>query len=349
MQHYKLRKSCSRCEVIASLLLLAVGMICPPAFGASPVILTLAATSSGAEIQKALDGLPPNGEVVLSPGTYEISQPLMLRHDYETLRGSGPDTILHLADGAACPVVILGPPITEPKRPAAHLRLADLLIDGNRKHQKLEFWRLAGDGSEFNNNGVEIWNVNDAVVEHVVCCRCRSGGLVTAGVRRLQVNDFDSYDNQYDGLACYLTEESRFDGLRLHDNLAAGISLDLAFNHNFISNAVLADNDLGIFMRHSRNNSFKRLTISKSHHHGVFMAQACGHTVKGWQARPDTECAGNNFENLMVNDCGGRAFQVNDASCTNNAILGASFLRNFLGGLSQPATNPVTIREVAAR
>ena len=333
---------------LAALLGLAVGIAGQAAHGVPPVLL-LPANSSGAEIQKALDGLPPNGEVVLSPGTYEISQPLMLRHDYQTLRGSGPATILHLGDGADCPVVILGPPMTKPWHAATHLRLADLLIDGNRTNQKLELWRVAGDGSEINNNGVQIWNVDGATVEHVICCRCRSGGLVAAWVRHLRVIYFESYDNQFDGLACYRTEESHFDGLRLHNNLGAGLSLDLAFNSNCITNALLAGNDLGIFMRDSRNNSFQALIISKSHHHGVFMAQALVSTAKGWQLCPGTQCIGNNFENLLVNDCGGKAFQVNDASCSNNVILGASFIRNILGGLAQPATNPVSLREVAER
>jgi hypothetical protein len=334
---------------IFPLLLLALGMSGTTAFGVPPVTRTLSAHSKGADIQKALDGLPPNGEVVLSPGTYEITQPLMLRHNYETLRGSGLTTVLHLANGAGCPVVILGPPMTETKHPAAHLLLANLLIDGNRQNQKQELWRTAGDGSEFNNNGIQIWNVTDAAVDHVTCCRCRSGGLVTAEVRRLQVNDFDSYDNQFDGLACYQTEESRFAALRLHDNLGAGISLDLDFNHNFITNAVLAGNDLGIFMRDSRDNSFQSLTISKSHHHGVFMAQATVPTAKGWQLCPGTACIGNIFANLLVYDCGGKAFKVNDASCIKNAILGARFLGNILGGLAQPATNPVSFREIAGR
>jgi hypothetical protein len=329
--------------------LLALGLACLPAFGAPPVSVRLPAYSTGEDIQKALDGLPANGEVLLSPGIYEISQPLLLQHDYETLRGSGTGTILHLADGAECPVVILAPPMAQTKHQATHLRLASLLIDGNRKNQKREFWRAAADGSEFNNNGVQIWNASDVAVEHVVCCRCRSGGLVTADVRRLQVTDFDSYDNQFDGLACYQTEESRFDGLRLHDNLAAGMSLDLSFNHNFITNAVLSGNDLGLFMRDSRNNSFQRMTISRSHRHGVFMAQATTPTPKGWRLCPDTQCIGNHFENLTVNNCGGKAFQVNDASCTNNAIFGASFLNNILGGLVQPSTNPVSFHEVAKR
>ena len=227
------------------------------ALGAPPVISLLPANSSGAEIQMALDALPPNGEVVLSPGTYEISQPLMLRHDDETLRGSGPATILHLADEADCPVVILGPPMAKTRHPATHLHLADLLIDGNRKTRSRNCGESPATAPSSITMACKFGTWTGAAVEHVICCRCRSGGLVTAWVRRLQVNDLDSYDNQFDGLACYRTEESRFDGLRLHDNLGAGLSLDLAFNSNCITNAVLVGNDLGIFMRDSRNNSFQ--------------------------------------------------------------------------------------------
>jgi hypothetical protein len=337
-----------RFKLVTSFLLL-FGLATSGAVAGASVSFTLPATSTDLEIQKALDALPPHGEVVLSAGRYEISHPLMLRHNYETLRGSGPATILHLANEADCPVVILGPPMDESKTPAKHLLLADLLIDGNRKNQKVELWKFAGDGSEFNNNGVQIWNSDDVAVEHVTCCRCRSGGLVTAEVRHLRIRDFDSYDNQFDGLACYQTEQSYFNGLRLHDNLAAGISLDLHFSHNCVSNAILADNDLGVFMRDSQDNSFQELTISKSHHHGIFMAQSDVPTVKGWQLCPDTQCIGNSFQSLIVNGCGGKAFLVNDASCTNNAIEGARFLDNLMGGMAQPATNPVVVRQLVYR
>jgi hypothetical protein len=330
-----------RSTLIACVFSLVLGPGGHVAQAGTGLVVKLSASATSAEIQRALDGLPANGEVDLGAGTYEIAQPLMLRHDYETLRGSGPTTVLHLANQADCPVVILGPPMTEIKCPAVHLCVADLLIDGNRAHQKVELWKSAADGSEFNNNGIQIWNVTDAAVQDVTCCRCRSGGLVTADVRRLLVRNFSSYDNQFDGLACYQTEQSHFDDLKLHNNLCAGISLDLDFNHNFITNAVLADNDLGIFMRDSRDNSFQRLVISKCHHHGVFMAQTL--------ARRDTECVGNTFEDLTVNDCGGKAFQVNDATCRNNSIFGARFSGNTLGGLAEPTANLVSFRDMAAR
>lgn len=340
-------RSVCRTGILGLLLLPALAVIS----NSSPVpaSVTLPANTPEAEIQKALDNLPANGEVVLSPGNYDISKPLCLNHDHLTLRGNGRATVLHLVNAANCPVVMIGPALNEPQHPVSHLTLTSLMIDGNRKNQKTEHWKSTGDGSLINNDGIEIWDASDVTVSHVVCCRCRSGGIVTAEARNLQVDDFDAYDNQYDGLACYQTEHSHFNGLRLHDNLAAGISIDLNFNNNSISDAVLTCNDVGIFMRDSCNNSFQGLTISKSHHDGVFMAQAVAHTTKGWRLRPNTECTGNTFENLMIDDCGGRAFEVNDASCIKNVITGAHFLRNVLGGLCQPVSHPVALLEMAGR
>jgi hypothetical protein len=304
--------------------------VCVSPFGAladNLPVINLAADSSGEQIQAALDNLTNGGDIVLPTGTYTISDPIVLRHDYQTLRGSGPDTVLLLAAKANCPVIILGAPSVRPQRATTHLRLADLLIDGNRTNQQTEFWRTAVDGSQLNNNGIDVWKVTDASVERVICRGCRSGGLVTAaGTRRLKVQDFTAYDNQYDGLACYLTEESSFSKLFLHDNLAAGISLDLAFNHNIIDGAILKGNDLGVFMRNSRENSFQKVTILKSRHCGVFMAQTVDRTAEGWRPSPGTECVGNRFTDLEVADCGGKSVVINNDSCTNNVISVARYM-----------------------
>jgi hypothetical protein len=314
------------------------------------VVVNLPAQSGVAEIQKALDQLPADGEVVLAPGTYLITEPILLRHDRQTLRGSGATTILYLAEQANCPVVILGAPLNPSHHMTGQLRLADLTIDGNRAHQRSEFWRCAVDNSQLNNNGVDIWNTIDATVEKVVCGHCRSGGLVvSAGTRRLTIRDFTAFDNQFDGLACYLTEDSHFSDLNLHDNLAAGISLDLDFNHNFIDNAVLTGNDLGVFMRQSRNNEFAGVTIARSRKDGVFMAQTAGMGTSGWELRPGTECVGNTFSKLSINDCGGNAFRVNDLSCTNNVITNSTFHANTKGGLIAVQPNLVTVSELVER
>src|SRR5580692_5718055 len=77
---------------------------------AGSFVITMAPGSSEESIQRTLDRLPEGGEVLLPPGTYDIRRPIVLRYDRVTLRGSGSNTVLRLADKANCPVVILGSP-----------------------------------------------------------------------------------------------------------------------------------------------------------------------------------------------------------------------------------------------
>jgi hypothetical protein len=257
--------------------------------------------AGGKGIQQALDKLGVGGQVVLQAGTYLVDQPIILRQDRERLCGAGLGTILFLADNANCPVIILGPPKDQTKGPTKGLGIRHLLVDGNRTHQQRELWRVLPNGVNINNNGVHVCDVVDATIEQIVCRHCRSGGVVSTGqTRRLTVRDYAAYDNQFDGLACYRTGDSHFSQLNLHDNLAAGISLDLGFDHNVISGAVLADNDLGIFMRDSHDNVREGVTIRHSRHDGVFMAQAGDETPSGWRLFPDTQCTGNEFQNLFA-------------------------------------------------
>lgn len=323
-------------------------MTCVLAVASAPAesanVVQVPANSSGEAIQQALDRLVSGGEVDLAAGTYLVRRPIMLQSDHLELRGAGPATVLYLADNANCPVVVLGAPASPACAAINHLRLADVTIDGNRKHQDVELWHTATDGSQLNNNGIDVWDVTDARIEHVTCCHCRSGGLVTSsGTRRLTVDDFTSFDNQFDGLACYLTEDSRFSRLSLHDNLAAGISLDLAFNHNIIEEASLTNNDVGIFMRSSRSNAFHQLNIRHSRRHGVFMAQTLAPTKKGWQLCPGTECVDNTFDHLAISNCGNKPFLINDASCTNNLMSAVTILDNLSG-----APGAIPVKELAA-
>jgi hypothetical protein len=289
-------------------------------------IATLKAGATAADIQKAFDRSTNGCEVILPPGKILVKQPIVLRHDNQTLRGSGPTTILYLADNANCPVIIMGQPVNHPMQTVRHLRVAELFIDGNRAHQQRELWRESGEGSEIRNNGITVQNVSDSLIENITCTRCRSGGLVTTlGVRRLTVNNFGSFNNEFDGLACYLTTDSVFSNLDLHDNPGAGISLDLAFDHNVIRSAILASNDLGIFMRNSRDNKFEHVSIEDNRNYGVFMAQAFEPADDTVKPQPKTECTNNSFTNLVGLRNGLADFRVNDVSCTNNVIIGAQF------------------------
>jgi hypothetical protein len=313
----------------------AISLVAPQIPAAEPVVLMLPAGVTGAEIQQALDILPESGgEVVLPAGNFEVYQPIVLRRDHQTLRGSGVATVLHLADGANCPVIIMGEPVNNPQQTVKYLYVGNLFVDGNRYNQQRELWQLQGEGSEIRNNGIVVQGVSNSAVEHVTCVRSRSGGLVTTlGVRQLTVRDLTAFDNEFDGLACYDTADSLFTELYLHDNLSAGISLDLAFNHNVISNAVLTGNDLGVFMRESHDNQFYNISINNSRHYGVFMAHADEQIVNGWQPIPQSECARNSFTNLVASNCGSAAFWINNTSCTNNVVAGVQIGDNARGEL----------------
>lgn len=297
------------------------------------------------EIQKALDVLTNGGQVILPSGKIKIGQPLVLRYNDQTLRGAtNQGTILYLVNDANCPAIIMGQPVNRPMQTVRHLCVSDVFIDGNRTHQQRELWREQGEGSEIRNNGITVQNISDSVIDNVTCARCRSGGLVTTlGVRRLTVENFASFDNEFDGLACYLTMDSVFTNLYLHDNPGAGISLDLSFDHNIIKKAVLASNDLGIFMRDSRKNQFEDLIIRNSRDFGVFMAQAFEQVSSGVQPQPKTECTDNSFINLVDVKFGRAAFRVNDVSCTNNVIVGAQF-DGSVRALSMPEPDLVTVK-----
>lgn len=302
------------------------------------------AMKNSADIQAALDALPDGGgEVVLPPGTFMVMNPIVLQRDRQTLRGAGPATVLKLANRMNCPVVVLGTTKNKPSKIIANLRLADLTIDGNGDNQKVEKWAVAGEGSEIRNNGVTVRGCSDALVERVTAFNCRSGGLVAEkGVQRLTVSDFTSYGNEFDGLAAYRTTDSIFSRLHLYNNpKGAGISLDLSFNGNVISDAVCTENDLGIFIRESNRNIFQGVVIRKSLHDGVFMAQAGESTEDGWELLEDTQCTENLFNGMVVMDCAGAAFRVADTSCTNNVVNGAQFINNAKGGFAEPVPGMV--------
>lgn len=320
--------------------------ISPSPNPAPTVIITLPANVSSIEIQGALDRLPDaGGEVVLSAGEYSIIQPIVLHRSHQILRGAGDATILRLAAKANCPVIILGEAVNHPRHTIKHLCVSNLFIDGNRHQQTRELWQLAGEGSQIHNNGVTVQGVSDSLVENVTCADCRSGGLVTTrDVRRLTVRKLTAFGNEFDGLACYETENCLFTDLYLHDNPGAGISLDLAFNHNVISNATLVANDLGVFMRASRNNQFLNVSISDSRHYGVFMAHTEMSTADGWRAKPQTECTDNSFTNLNAMRCGSAAFRVNNVTCTNNIVIRPQFAKNLKGGLSLAQPDLVTVQ-----
>ena len=313
------------------------------AFAGTTAKVTLPANVTGPEIQQALDALPAGGgEVVLPAGRIELTNPIVLDREGQSLRGAGDATVLFVADDANCPAIIMGEPVNHPGE-VRHLRVRDLFIDGNRAHQQRERWKLGGqEGSQICNNGITVQNVTDSTIENVTTAHTRSGGIVTtANTRRLTVRGLDSFDNYFDGIACFQTEECAFTELNLHDNRGAGISLDGNFHHNTFDGAVLDGNDLGIFMRWSHDNQFRKVSIHGSRHYGVFMAE---NIDAAFADKGQPGCTNNSFQQLAAEQCGSAAFRVNDANCTNNVVAGASLGGDIHAQLSMASPGLVTVQ-----
>ena len=298
-----------------------------------PVII--GGSSDCAAIQQAIDSLPATGgQIIVASGTYTCTTAIVVDRDNVDLRGQGPATVLRLADNVNSPVLVLGRTTTPPGVTRSHIRVANLAIDGNRASQTMECWGGPCDtgGLTFiRNNGVTLRRVSDVQIESVITHHARSGGLVVEkGSRRVTVRDFTSFDNTFDGLAAYETEDSLLTGLHLYNNPYAGLSLDIRFNNNIVSDAVLTGNGKqGIFMRDSRDNLFHGIQIRNSGEQGVFLAQV--------DADPATPAAGNTFVGLTVSGSASAGFRVNNPSCVDNSLSSSQFIGNA-GGCVSDAT-----------
>jgi parallel beta helix pectate lyase-like protein/collagen triple helix repeat protein len=298
---------------------------------AGDAVFTVVGGGSCADIQAAIDALPAaGGAVLIKAGTYICGGSIVIDRNSVTLRGTGPATVLKLGNQVNRPVLVLGQTAANPTTTRRGIRVADLSIDGNRLQQSFECSNGPCSGGNFlRNNGISLRRVEDALVENVSVSGARSGGLVAEmGSRRLTVRDFTASDSQFDGLAGYNTEDSLFTGLNLHDNVAAGLSFDTDFDHNTISDSVLANNgDVGVFMRHASDNLFSGVRIRDSFKDGIFLAE---------NDQTNEPAAGNTFTGMVISGSGdagapaneGYGIKVADASCTDNLVVASQFVGN---------------------
>ena len=278
-------------------------------------------------IQDAINALPSSGgQLTIQSGTYTCLTPIVIDRDNVDLRGSGISTLLQAGSGTNIPVLVIGQTSTPAVTTRRNIHVSDLAIDGNRLNQDRspsgECWGgpcgSAGTAS-VRNNGITIRNSTDVIIERVTVYRGRSGGLVTEkGSRRLTVRDFTTYDNEFDGVASYETENSIFTNIYSYNNVAAGVSLDIQFNYNLLSNLILTGNgSQGIFMRDSRNNTFQNVEVRTCGQQGLFLAQV--------DTNVNTPAAGNMFIGITVSGCP-IGIRVNDASCVDNILDNSHFV-----------------------
>lgn len=332
VHHFKQREdSAARAKARSKMLLVAVVSALGLCFNSSAEIQKSTVRVEARDhtaIQRAIDQLPSGGGtvvIVAVDNPIEIGATIVIDRNNVTLAGEG-RVELRLSDGANMPVIIAGQTLAVPLVTRTNIHIRNLIINGNRTRQTSE---LNPANLELRNNGISLRRITDSSVEEVVAFACRSGGLVTElGCRRIVVRKFEAYDNHFDGLACYETEKSLFTDLNLHNNLAAGVSLDIRFVGNVIQDSKLSSNrTVGVFVRDSRNNSFNDLHIHSSAEHGFFLAQVDYDNA--------TPAVGNQFNRCRVTKSGGAAIRINNDTCVDNTAVSCVFENNGAGGVSE--------------
>jgi len=248
----------------------------------------------------------PNYHIIVLPDKLiEVAYPIIITNSNTKIIG-GNHTILRLKNNANCPVIIIG---GLRGNQITNVIISNITIDGNRTNQSTEYWIYTIRGV-INNNGILVQNAKNVNISNIIIKSCKSGGLVTTlGVNGIIVDNIVSYDNEYDGIACYETSNGIFSNLKLYNNKAAGISLDNNFNSNTFNNCFISNNVTGIFMRTSSYNQFNNIVITNGKY-GVFIAQVDKNT--------NTACINNIFDTISIKTA--HDFIINDVSCTNNTV-----------------------------
>lgn len=276
-------------------------------------------------------------EINIPAGTFECKSMIVVKKSYVTIRGAGQGkTVLKLADQSHAPVLVLGDErvvqnskgdwVTATR--VRDIEVSDLTVDGNRANQDTSKecgnGHCDGDVANIRNNAITIRGASNVRLKRVTAHSAISGGLVTEKYcDHLQISDFTSYGNFFDGFAGYQTEDSLFENVNLSRNRGAGISIDIDFNKNRFSGGLLASNgDVGIFARDTNDVIFEKLKITRSGNHGVFLAHA---------DHPDTCANRNEFKSVVIDNSKGHGIHLS-SPCTGNRVTGNSVIENNKNG-----------------
>lgn len=276
------------------------------------------ASGDDIDINAAIRELPAaGGRVVLGPTLFSVSAAIVIDRDNVELHGISGATTLRLTDSANSSVIVIGSTETPVARVVKNIVVRNLVIDGNRGAQQFECCGGPCDQgglSHIRNNGITVRGTEDIEISNIITHNCRSGGIVLEKYcRRVEVRDFESYNNEFDGLAAYETEDCSFTQMKLHNNRSAAVSFDWKFNRNLIADSQFIGNGgQGIFMRDSVGNEFRNLYINDNGEQGIFIAET--------REIADSACRDNHFDRVVVRANKTQGIRVNDESCVGNSI-----------------------------
>ncbi|MGC1275536.1 MAG: right-handed parallel beta-helix repeat-containing protein [Planctomycetaceae bacterium] len=318
-------------------------------------------------LQAAIDALPAEGgTVVLPPGRFELTQPLVITRGDALIRGSGPATHLHNANADGKPAILIQHPAGE-KRPAQErlwrIQLADFRLTGNEK---------SGDGiladnineiylhglsiSDHGGNGVTL----DECYEDPRIADCLFTYNKQVGVKLIGCHDIVVSANQFeenrDALHCLDGFNLCMTGNNVDDHLGEGVRIENTYGSVVSGNmieecaaaAVVLDRDCYGITLSANVIAHNGAGIDLRDAHGCAVSANTFTLLKADAVRvgPDSgriTITGNNFSNSYIGD--GKVKRRTDDLAAAGLVLESTRDVAVSGNLfSSLTTNAVELR-----
>lgn len=270
-----LKESLSQFEKFGVLLITVIMVIlsvngCEHGGGSSPVIIV---PDDVASIHQAIEILPDDGGTIyIKAGTYVLSQGIHINRSNVTVLGEK-GTVIKLGSSVNQPLILIGSDEQEPDEIVENIKIQNLVIDGNKDFQDSE---TDPDRDWLRNNCIDVRMVNNLRISEVDVHDARSGGLVISwDSRNIFIDKSSFYNNYYDGIALYASEDIQISSFLCYENNAAGLSLDNNLKNVLFNGGIIKKNkDVGIFARHSEDLVFNALIVMDNQSHGSFLSHA---------------------------------------------------------------------------
>jgi hypothetical protein len=277
-----------------------------------------------ASLQAALDAVPAEGGVVrIPPGTFSISEPLVIRRSDVLLEGCGTATHIKNANADGKPAVVIQHPNGEKsKEKIWRVQLANLRITGNPKSGH---GVLAVEVNEIFLTGVTVsYNGGDGIrldrcYEDPRVCNClitynKGTGLSVPGCHDIVVSASHFEENQ-DGLHCTDAFNLCLTGNCFDDHLGHGVVIENTYGSVLSGNMIEECNGTAVIL----DRDCYGITVS---------ANVIAHNGSGVDLRDAHGCAvsANTF---TINDVFGLRIGPGSDRIT---VTGNNFSNSYLGG-----------------
>ena len=183
------------------------------------------------------------------------------------------------------------------------------------------------------NNGIDVRMVNNLRITDVDIHDARSGGVVVSWeCYQIFITDSYFYNNFFDGIALYDSENINVINFMCFGNGSAGISLDNQLSDVLFDTGIIESNgDVGIFARNSEDISFHDLMIADNQNSGCFLSHVSIGTGTGVTRLYFDGCS-------FLDNVGYGLWLASPASeSPNNAVTGCLFSGNTAGAINLDA------------